>query len=227
MRLSSDLVLFSIYITLIFVVMNSSIKLLYFICISLYFENSTCHYISDYFLVYYNHRIVQMLKSQIKYTYLSKTMWLKTINPLLFIVFAISLLLIGITIDNVIAEVSLSNMINLDQDSNLSTMINIALLGNMESIPSDTPILSEGGEEYQVIHSHQISHSQLSIMINNSLLGNMESIPSDTSGIYNVQEQFITIKPDGYNGNIIFEEPKKKVDLLNSNVPFLLPVPFP
>jgi len=118
-------------------------------------------------------------------------------------------------------------MITLDQDSNLSTMINIALLGNMESIPSDTPILSEGGEEYQVINSHQSSHSQLSIMINNSLLGNMESTPSDTSGIYNVQEQFITIKPNGYNDNIIFEEPKKKVDLLNSNVPFILPVPFP
>ena len=154
-------------------------------------------------------------------------MWLKTINPLLFIVFAISLLLIGITIDNVTAEVSSSNMITLDKDSDLSTMINIALLGNMESTPSDTPILSEGGEKYQVIHSYQSSHSQLSIMINNSLLGNMESTPSDTSGIYNVQEQFITIKPNGYNDNIIFEEPKKKVDLLNSNVPFLLPVPFP
>gem|GEM_PF-1325477 len=177
--------------------------------------------------------------------------------------------MIGITIDNVTAEVSSSNMITLDQDSNLSTMINIALLGNMESTPSDTPILSEGGEEYQVINSHQSSHSQLSIMINNallgnmestpsdtpilseggeeyqvinshqsshsqlsiminnSLLGNMESTPSDTSGIYNVQEQFITIKPNGYNDNIIFEEPKKKVDLVNSNVPFILPVPFP
>ena len=108
-------------------------------------------------------------------------MWLKTINPLLFIVFAISLLLIGITIDNVTAEVSSSNMITLDQDSNLSTMINIALLGNMESTPSDTPILSEGGEEYQVIYSHQSSHSQLSIMINNALLDNVDSIPSEVT----------------------------------------------
>ena len=113
-------------------------------------------------------------------------MWLKTINLLLFIVFAISLLLIGITIDNVTAEVSSSNMITLgDQESNLSTMIN------------------------------------------NALLGNVDSTPSDTSSIYYVQEQFITIKPDGYNDNIIFEEPKKKVDLLNSNFPFILPVPFP
>ena len=155
-------------------------------------------------------------------------MWLKTINPLLFIVLAISLLLIGITIDNVAAEVYTSNMITLgNQDSTLSTMINNALLGNVDSTPSDTPILSEGGEEYQVIHSHQSSHSQLSKMINNALLGNVDSTPSDTSSIYHVQEQFITIKPDGYNDNIIFEEPNKKVDLLNSNVPFLLPVPFP
>ena len=114
-----------------------------------------------------------------------------------------------------------------DQDSTLSTMINNALLGNVDSTPSHTPILSDGGEEYQVIHSHQSSHSQLSKMINNALLGNLDSTPSDTSSIYHVQEQFITIKPDGYNDNIIFEEAKKKVDLLNSNVPFLLPVPFP
>jgi hypothetical protein len=94
--------------------------------------------------------------------------------------------LIGITIDNVAAEVYTSNMITLgNQDSTLSTMINNALLGNVDSTPSDTP------------------------------------------SIYHVQEQFITIKPDGYNDNIIFEEPKKKVDVLNSNVPFLLPVPFP
>jgi hypothetical protein len=178
--------------------------------------------------------------------------------------------LIGITIDNVTAEVSSSNIITLgDQDSNLSTMINNALLGNTDSTPSDTPILSDGGEEYQVIHSlknshsqlstminnallgntdstssdtpilsdggeeyqviHSLknSHSQLSTMINNALLGNTDSTSSDTSSIYYVQEQFITIEPDGYNDNIIFEEPKKKVDLLNSNFPFLLPVPFP
>ena len=178
--------------------------------------------------------------------------------------------MIGITIDNVTAEVSSSNIITLgDQDSNLSTMINNALLGNADSTPSDTPMLSDGGEEYQVIYSHKNSHSQLSTMINNALLGNTDSTPSDTpmlsdggeeyqviyshknshsqlstminnallgntdstpsdtSSIYYVQEQFITIKPDGYNDNIIFEEPKKKVDLLNSNFPFILPVPFP
>ena len=136
--------------------------------------------------------------------------------------------MIGITIDNFTAEVYSSNIITLgDQDYNLSTMINNALLGNTDSTPSDTPILSDGGEEYQVIHSLKNSHSQLSTMINNALLGNTDYPPSDTSSIYYVQEQFITIKPDGYNDNIIFEEPKKKVDLLNSNFPFILPVPFP
>ncbi len=136
--------------------------------------------------------------------------------------------MIGITIDNVTAEVSSSNTITLgDQESNLSTMINNALLGSVDSTPSDTPILSDGGEKYQVIYSHKNSHSQLSTMINNALLGSVDSTPSDTSSIYYVQEQFITIKPDGYNDNIIFEEPKKKVDLLNSNFPFILPVPFP
>ena len=69
--------------------------------------------------------------------------------------------------------------------------------------------------------------STLSTMINNAFLGNVDSTPSDTPSIYHVQEQFITIKPDGYNDNIIFEEPKKKEDLLNANFPFILPVPFP
>ena len=136
--------------------------------------------------------------------------------------------MIGIAIDNVTAEVSSSNIITWeDQDSNLSTMINNALLGNTDSTPSDTPISGDGGEEYQVIYSHKNSHSQLSTMINNALLGNTDSTSKDPSSIYYVQEQFITIKPDGYNDNIIFEEPKKKVDLLNSNFPFILPVPFP
>ncbi|MGZ5470767.1 MAG: hypothetical protein ACXWE0_03775, partial [Nitrososphaeraceae archaeon] len=75
--------------------------------------------------------------------------------------------------------------------------------------------------------SYQNSHSQLSAMINNALLGNVNSNSPDSTASEYVMEQFITINPDGYNDNIIFEEPKKKVELLNSNVPFILPVPFP
>ncbi len=71
-----------------------------------------------------------------------------------------------------------------------------------------------------------VQESSLSAMINNALLGNVNSNSPDSNPSEYVIEQFITIKPDGYNDNIIFE-PKKKVELLNSNVPFILPVPFP
>ncbi len=116
------------------------------------------------------------------------------------------------------------------QGSSLSAMINNALLGNVNSNSPDSTVTGKEEEEYQVIHSYQNSHSQLSAMINNALLGNVNNVnsnsPYSTASEY-VMEQFITINPDGYNDNIIFEEPKKKVELLNSNVPFLLPVPFP
>ena len=72
-----------------------------------------------------------------------------------------------------------------------------------------------------------VQGSSLSAMINNALLSNVNSNSPDSTGSEYVMEQFITINPDGYNDNIIFEEPKKKVELLNSNVPFILPVPFP
>jgi hypothetical protein len=106
-------------------------------------------------------------------------------------------------------------------------MINNALLGNVNSNSIDTTIFDPEGEEYQVIHSYQNSHSHLSTMINNALLGNVNSNSIDTISTDDVKEQFITIKEDGYNNNMIFEEPKKKMELLTSPVPFILPVPFP
>ena len=69
--------------------------------------------------------------------------------------------------------------------------------------------------------------SSLSTMINNALLGNINSNSPDSLIPKNVKEQFIMIKKDGYNDNMIFEEPKKKMELLASPVPFILPVPFP
>jgi uncharacterized protein YlzI (FlbEa/FlbD family) len=110
--------------------------------------------------------------------------------------------------------------------SQLSAMINNALLGKVNSNSPDSTITGNNGEEYQVIHSYENSHSQLSAMINNALLGNVNSNSPDAAPSEYVIEQFITIKPDGYNDNIIFE-PQKKVEVLNSNVPFILPVPFP
>ncbi|MGZ8890687.1 MAG: hypothetical protein ACXW0J_04720, partial [Nitrososphaeraceae archaeon] len=52
------------------------------------------------------------------------------------------------------------------QGSSLSAMINNALLGNVNSNSPDSTITGDEGEEYQVIHSYQNSHSQLSAMIN-------------------------------------------------------------
>ena len=106
-------------------------------------------------------------------------------------------------------------------------MINNALLGNVNSNSIDATILDAKGEEYQVIHSYQNSHSHLSNMINNALLGNVNSNSIDAISTDDVKEQYITIKEDGYNNNMIFEEPKKKMELLTSPVPFILPVPFP
>jgi hypothetical protein len=141
-------------------------------------------------------------------------------------VFAISLLIIGLILDKVNAEEFKPRSIFGGQEPSLSTMINNALLDNVNSTSLDATILAAEEEEYQVIHSYQNSHSHLSTMINNALLDNVNSISLDATGTNDVKEQFIMIKEDGYNDNIIFEEPKK-IELLASPVPFILPVPFP
>ena len=69
--------------------------------------------------------------------------------------------------------------------------------------------------------------SNLSTLINNALLGNVNSNSPDSLVTNDVKEQFIMIKKDGYNDNMIFEEPNKKTEFLASPVPFILPVPFP
>lgn len=63
--------------------------------------------------------------------------------------------------------------------------------------------------------------------INNTLLGEIEPIFFDSTSLDNVKKQFITIKQDKYNENMIFEENDKKVEVLTTKVPFILPVPFP
>jgi hypothetical protein len=148
---------------------------------------------------------------------------------MLILVLALSLLMIGgLLLDKVNAEEYLKSIsIFGGQESSLSTLINNALLGNVNSNSIDATILDGEGEEYQVIHSYQNSHSHLSTMINNALLGNVNSNSIDAISTDDVKEQFITIKEDGYNNNMIFEEPKQKMELLTSPVPFILPVPFP
>jgi hypothetical protein len=136
--------------------------------------------------------------------------------------------MIGLLLDKVNAEESLTPRSHfVGQESSLSTLINNALLGNVNSNPIDSTILDVKAEEYQVIHSYQNSHSHLSSMINNALLGNVNSNPIDSISTDNVKEQFITINEDEDNNNMIFEQSKKKVERLTSTVPFILPVPFP
>jgi hypothetical protein len=136
--------------------------------------------------------------------------------------------MIGLLLDKVNAEEFLTPISHFGgQESSLSTLINNALLGNVNSNPIDSTILDVKAEEYQVIHSYQNSHSHLSSMINNALLGNVNSNPIDSISTDNVKEQFITINEDGDNNNMIFEQSKKKVERLTSTVPFILPVPFP
>jgi hypothetical protein len=141
-------------------------------------------------------------------------------------VFAISLLTIGLILDKVNAEEFKPRSIFGEQESSLSSMINNALLGNVNSNSLDATILAAEGKEYEVIHSYQNSHSHLSTLINNALLGNVNSNSLDATATNDVKEQFIMIKKDGYNDNMIFEQPKK-MELLASPVPFILPVPFP
>ena len=52
-------------------------------------------------------------------------------------------------------------------------------------------------------------------------------ILNDSVSTDHVKEQFITIKEDGFNDNMIFEEPKKNAQVQTTTVPFILPVPFP
>ena len=148
---------------------------------------------------------------------------------MLILVLALSLLIIGgLLLDKVNAEEFLKPRSFFGgEESSLSTLINNALLGNVNSNSIDATISDAEGEEYQVIHSYQNSHSHLSTLINNALLVNVNSNSIDEIASDDVKEQFIKIKEDGYNNNMIFEEPTKKMELLTSPVPFILPVPFP
>ncbi len=110
---------------------------------------------------------------------------------------------------------------------NLPTMINNTLLGNIEHISFNSTLEEADEGKYKVIEDSQESKPSLSVMINNALLGNMEHASVNSTSLDYVKEQFITIKQDGYNENMIFEKTDKRVQLLTTKVPFILPVPFP
>lgn len=110
---------------------------------------------------------------------------------------------------------------------NLPTMINNTLLSNIEHISFNSTLKEADERNYKVIKDSQESKPSLSVMINNALLGNMEHVSVNSTSLDHVKEQFITIKQDGYNENMIFEKTDKRVQLLTTKVPFILPVPFP
>ena len=110
---------------------------------------------------------------------------------------------------------------------NLPTMINNTLLSNIEHISFNSTLEEADERNYKVIKDSQESKPSLSVMINNALLGNMEHVSVNSTSLDHVKEQFITIKQDGYNENMIFEKTDKRVQLLTTKVPFILPVPFP
>ena len=112
-----------------------------------------------------------------------------------------------------------------DSIDNIPTTINNILSSKMEHISFDSTIQEATGEvNYQ---DRKGSQPSLSAMINNALLGKMESISFNSTALDNVKEQFITIKQDKYNENMIFEDTDKEVQVLTTKVPFILPVPFP
>jgi hypothetical protein len=133
----------------------------------------------------------------------------------LIIVFAISVLSIVIVLEEVNAEEESATQTTIFKGSiyNIPTMINNTLLGKSEPISFNSTIQEADEDNYQDPQDSQLS---LSAMINNAL----------TSLDY-VKEQFITIKQDEYNENMIFEETDKKVQVLTTKVPFILPIPFP
>ena len=107
---------------------------------------------------------------------------------------------------------------------NIPTMINNTVSSTVEPISFNSIIQTIKKVNYQ---DNQDSQLSLSVMINNALLGKVEPISFNSTALDNVKEQFITIKQDGYNENMIFEKTDKQVQLLTTKVPFILPVPFP
>jgi hypothetical protein len=106
----------------------------------------------------------------------------------------------------------------------IPTMINNTVSSSkMEPMSFNSTIQTIEKVNYQ---DHQNSQPSLSVMINNALLGKMEPISFNSTSLDNVKEQFITIKQDEYNENMIFEETDKK-EVLTTKVPFIFPLPFP
>ena len=130
-------------------------------------------------------------------------------------------------IEDVNAEGEFLTQITKDFVNNIPTMINNTLLGNIEHISFNSTIQEAVKDNNKVREDYQESKPSLSFMINNALLGNIEEITVNSTSLDHVKEQFITIKQDGYNEDMIFENTDKQGQLVTTKVPFILPVPFP
>jgi hypothetical protein len=141
--------------------------------------------------------------------------------------FTISILSIVVMLEEVNADEEFLIQTTFFKDFiyNIPTTINNTLLSDeIEPISFNSTIQTTEEVNYQ---DRQDSKPSLSVMINNALLGKIEPISSNSTTLGYVKEQFITIKQDEYNENMIFEETNKKAQILTTKVPFILPVPFP
>ena len=111
--------------------------------------------------------------------------------------------------------------------NNLTTVINNLSLQKIEQISFNSTIQETDSDNYHVNQYIQDSKLSLSAMINNALLGKIEQISFNSTSLDQVKEQFITINPEEYDENLIFEQNDEKVKVITSKVPFILPVPFP
>jgi hypothetical protein len=111
--------------------------------------------------------------------------------------------------------------------NNLTALPSNALLGKIGYISFNSTIQEIDRDNFQIIQYPQDSKLSLSALINNALLGQIGYTPFNSTSLDQVKEQFITINPDKYNENLIFEQKDKKIEVITTKVPFILPVPFP
>jgi hypothetical protein len=108
---------------------------------------------------------------------------------------------------------------------NLPTMLTNALLGDIEHNSFNATIQKIDHNDFR---DNRWSEPSLSVLINNALLDNIYHNSFNGTSLDQVKQQFIVIEQDSNNENIIFEKPDKQVQqITTTEVPFILPVPFP
>ncbi|HET7644358.1 MAG TPA: hypothetical protein VFK40_12680 [Nitrososphaeraceae archaeon] len=105
------------------------------------------------------------------------------------------------------------------------TILTNALLGDIEHKSFNATIQKIDHNNFR---DNRWSEPSLSVLINNALLDNIYHKSFNATSLDHVKQQFIVIEQDSNNENIIFEKPDKQVQqITTTEVPFILPVPFP